>query len=58
MNKESLEKRLEEIRNEIIASGASGDCKKMISLIYEQTEITRQLQEIQLAEFSAARAKI
>lgn len=52
-NKKRLEERLEEIKNEIRDLASSGNCRDMLSLIYEQTEITRQLQEIQLAEFSA-----
>lgn len=53
MRKTELENRLAEIRCEIKKLAAEGNCKDMIPLIYEQTEITKKLQEIQLAEFSA-----
>ena len=54
-NKKRLEERLEEIKNKIRDLASSGNCKDMVPLIMEQTEVTRQLQEIQLAEFSAAK---
>ena len=48
--KEQLKKRLEEIRTEIQALAAMGNCKDMVALINEQTEVMKQLNEIQLAE--------
>ena len=57
-NKERLEERLEEIRAEIKKLASVGNCKDMIPLIYEETEVARQLQEIQLAEFSARAKRI
>lgn len=53
--KEQLEQRFEEIRTEIKNLASAGNCKDMIQLINEQTEIMRRLNEIQLAEMTAAK---
>ena len=52
-NKEQLKNRLLEISNEIKKLAMENNCKDMLPLIYEQTELTKKLQEIQLSEFSA-----